>query len=153
MGLDLINININNIDVIITYVSRILIWETNMASDWQELTKLTGGKAIVVERVRLAESGIGIDGAFELPPLAKLTGEDQVFVAVFVRCHGSIKQMEQVFGISYPTVKNRLRAIVGKLDSEFSVPSPNAAILEQVARTLAHCHAEGIVHRDLKPAT
>ena len=35
-----------------------------------------------------------IDGSFEQPPLARLAAEDQVFVAGFVRCHGSIKQME-----------------------------------------------------------
>ncbi len=29
----------------------------------------------------------------------------------FVRCHGSIKQMEQLFGVSYPTIKNRLNRI------------------------------------------
>ena len=47
----------------------------------------------------------------DLPPLARLTSDDQVFVAAFVRCHGSIKQMEQFFGVSYPTIKNRLNKI------------------------------------------
>jgi hypothetical protein len=32
-----------------------------------------------------------------------------------VRCHGSIKQMEQYFGVSYPTIKNRLNRIGGQL--------------------------------------
>jgi hypothetical protein len=38
-----------------------------------------------------------------------------VFVSEFVRCHGSIKYMEKAFGISYPTVKNRLNRIVQQL--------------------------------------
>ena len=42
--------------------------------------------------------------------------------------------MEELFGISYPTVKNRLRAVVGQLDSAFSAPSPNAVTLAQLAR-------------------
>ena len=54
---------------------------------------------------------IAIEGRFELPPLASLTAEDQIFVAAFVRCHGSIKQMEKFFGVSYPTIKNRLNRI------------------------------------------
>jgi hypothetical protein len=31
-------------------------------------------------------------------------------------------------------VKNRLRAIVGRLDKTFTVPSPNTLVLEQLAR-------------------
>jgi len=86
-----------------------------MLLDWQALTKLSGGARLEVERVRLVEQGIAIDGRFELPPLAQLTAEDQVFVAAFVRCHGSIKQMEKYFGVSYPTIKNRLNRIGGQL--------------------------------------
>ena len=60
--------------------------------------------------------GIAIKGRFELPPLAQLNAEDQVFVAVFVKCHGSIKQMEKHFDISYPTVKSRLNRLADQLD-------------------------------------
>jgi hypothetical protein len=81
------------------------------AQQWQALTALTGGAAIEVERVRLTGQDIAIEGRFELPPLAHLSAEDQVFVAAFVRCHGSIKQMEKFFGVSYPTIKNRLNRI------------------------------------------
>jgi len=77
-----------------------------MANDWQALTKLTGGTPLQVERVRILSTGIAIEGQFDLPPLAQLPAEDQIFVAAFVRCHGSIKQMEQYFGVSYPTIKN-----------------------------------------------
>jgi hypothetical protein len=82
-----------------------------MTSDWQELTRLTGGQSFVVERVRLKGSGIAIEGRFDPPSLVSLSAQDQVFVAAFVRCHGSIKRMEEMFGISYPTVKNRLNRI------------------------------------------
>jgi hypothetical protein len=82
-----------------------------MPHDWQELTKLTQDQAFVIERIRLINSGIAIEGAFEPPKLSGLTAEDQVFVAAFVRCHGSIKEMERFFGVSYPTIKNRLNRI------------------------------------------
>ena len=87
-----------------------------MSKDWHELTKVTGGLPIIVERVRLARNDIAIEGSFELPPLARLSSEDQVFVASFVGCHGSIKEMERIFGISYPTVKNRLDRIAKQLN-------------------------------------
>ena len=94
-------------------------------ADWQELLKLTQGAPLVVERVRLADRDIAIDGAFELPQLAKLSPEDQVFVVAFVRSHGSIKEMEQVFGVSYPTVKARLNRIAQSLTFVDSNPAPS----------------------------
>jgi hypothetical protein len=85
-------------------------------SDWQELTRLTQGAPLVVERVRLAGKDIAIEGRFELPQLARLSSDDQVFVTAFVRCHGSIKEMEQIFGVSYPTIKSRLNRIAQGLE-------------------------------------
>src|SRR5262245_20693339 len=79
--------------------------------DWQTLTRLTGGASITIERVRLSDSDVAIEGRFEPPPLASLPAEDQIFVAAFVRSHGSIQQMEKFFGVSYPTIKNRLNRI------------------------------------------
>jgi hypothetical protein len=94
------------------------------AMDWQELTNLTRGQRFVVERVRLVDSGVAIEGGFELPQLAQLNVEDQVFVMAFVRCHGSIKEMERIFGVSYPTVKARLNRITASLDFVETDPAP-----------------------------
>jgi hypothetical protein len=87
-----------------------------MAKEWHELTRMTQGKPLTVERVRTVDGEIAIEGSFALPPLASLPSEDQVFIMAFVRCHGSIKAMEEMFGISYPTVKNRLNRIAGQLE-------------------------------------
>lgn len=97
--------------------------------DWQELTRLTGDQPFVIERVRLTAKDIAIEGAFGLPRLARLSAEDQVFVAAFVRSHGSIKEMEQVFGVSYPTIKNRLARIADSLEFvEIAPPSASPAM-------------------------
>ena len=68
-----------------------------------------------MERVSLPDGGITIEGQFEPPLLARLSAEDQVFVMAFVQVHGSIKEMERTFGISYPTVKKRLDGISSRL--------------------------------------
>ena len=86
-----------------------------MAKEWHELTDLTGERGFVVTGVRLSDSDIAISGDFELPVMARLAYEDQVFVGEFVRCHGSIKHMEKAFGVSYPTIKNRLNRITDQL--------------------------------------
>jgi hypothetical protein len=113
-----------------------------MALDWQALTKLSGGSRLEIERVRVVDQGIAIEGHFDPPPLAQLTAEDQVFVAAFVRCHGSIKQMEKYFGVSYPTIKNRLNRIGSQLSfveidqgAETDQPPANAgATLDRLSR-------------------
>jgi hypothetical protein len=103
--------------------------------DWAYLTRMTGGRPLTIERVLVADEGVSIEGQFDLPPLAQLKAEDQVFVAVFVKCHGSIKQMEKHFGISYPTVKSRLNRIGGQLDFvEVESGTDRAAILERLER-------------------
>jgi len=105
------------------------------ARDWQELTTLTQGAPLIVERVRLADRDIAIEGAFELPQLAKLALEDQVFIAAFVKSHGSIKEMESVFGVSYPTVKARLNRIAAQLEFVDTNPAPaRGEILERLSR-------------------
>jgi hypothetical protein len=104
-----------------------------MTQDWQELTKLTKGEAFTIERIKLAAREIAIEGSFAPPPLAGLTAEDQLFVTAFVRSHGSIKEMEALFGISYPTVKNRLNAISARLPFvDVNPPSPGRDVLDQL---------------------
>ena len=113
-----------------------------MGHDWQELTKLIGQSRVEVDRVRLADTGVVIEGPFTLPPLAQLPAEDQVFVAAFVRCHGSIKRMEKYFGVSYPTIKNRLNKIGSVLsfveieqgpDGEAAAPT-RGEVLDRLSR-------------------
>ena len=110
------------------------------AHDWLSLTRLTGGAPFEVERVRLIGQDIAIEGRFALPALAQLPAEDQTFVAAFVRCHGSIKQMEKFFGVSYPTIKNRLNRIgallpFAEVDPEPEPDRPSTdALLSQLER-------------------
>jgi hypothetical protein len=103
--------------------------------EWLELTRLTQGQPIIVERVRLTEKDIAVEGRFELPQLARLNLEDQVFITAFVRSHGSIKEMEQVFGVSYPTIKSRLTRIARNLEFVDTNPQPTRAeILDRLNR-------------------
>ena len=106
---------------------------------------------MIVERVRLPDTGIAIEGTFAPPQLALLSAEDQVFVAAFLRAHGSIKEMEQVFGVSYPTVKNRLNRIAQQL--EFVDTNPRAApsdVIERLKRGEISA-ADAIAELEAKP--
>ncbi len=103
------------------------------ASDWQDLLRMAQGAPLVVERVRVPEKQIVIEGAFALPELARISLEDQVFITAFLRSHGSIKEMEQIFGVSYPTIKSRLNRIAGLLEFVDHNPSPSRSdVLERL---------------------
>jgi hypothetical protein len=106
-----------------------------MKHDWQELMNLTGGKAVVIERIKIPETGIAIEGEFEPPRMAMLPQDDLVFIAAFIRSHGSIKQMEKFFGVSYPTIKNRLNQIGEKMEFvEIEPARPRDSILYELER-------------------
>ncbi len=101
--------------------------------DWQEVLRIAQGAPIVVERVSIPERQVSLAGQFTLPELARLSLEDQVFVTAFLRSHGSIKAMEQVFGVSYPTIKARLNRIAGLLEFIDTNPAPSRAeVLERL---------------------
>ena len=105
----------------------------NSSKEWQELTQITQGKRMVVERVRLLDKDLAIEGSFELPQLARLSADDQIFITAFVRSHGSIKEMERIFGVSYPTIKSRLTRIADSLQFVETNPTPSKAeILERL---------------------
>ncbi|MCB0365671.1 MAG: DUF2089 domain-containing protein [Bdellovibrionaceae bacterium] len=87
-----------------------------MKTELSDILNLSDGTPVLVEKVHLPDKGIHVEGEFELPPLARLAMEDQIFVAAFVRCHGSIKEMEKYFGVSYPTIKGKLRRLAEILD-------------------------------------
>ncbi len=92
------------------------------------------GRPMAVSSMVCSRCDLRLEGDFEVSALARLSVEDQAFVIAFVRHHGSIKKMEGLFGVSYPTVKNRLNAIARQLDETFNVPTPNELVLDQLAR-------------------
>lgn len=91
-------------------------------------------RPLVISRYRCEACNLTVDGALTVPPLARLSMTEQAFVIAFVRSHGSLKRMEQLFEISYPTVKSRLNSIAKKLDSNFEVPPGRIEILDRLGR-------------------
>lgn len=57
-----------------------------------------------------------VDGLYQMPTLFALTPEEQAFVVDFMKSSGSLKDMAKIMGLSYPTVRNYLDDIIGKLN-------------------------------------
>ena len=70
---------------------------------------------IVVTELCCDDCKTSVKGNFELPELACLSEEDGRFLKVFLSARGNIKEVERCLGISYPTVKLRLEAMLGRL--------------------------------------
>ena len=56
-----------------------------------------------------------VEGDYEQPVLMRISKEDQEFITDFVLCSGSLKEMAQKMGLSYPTVRNRLDDLISTL--------------------------------------
>lgn len=71
-----------------------------------------------VSRMTCPECGLAVEGDFTTGRLGLLSPEQQRFVEIFVASRGNIREVEQVLGISYPTVRKRLDAVIEALGSE-----------------------------------
>ena len=76
-----------------------------------------GGK-LHVQTMCCPECETKIEGDYPLPTLMRLSDDDQIFICDFVKCSGSLKEMSQKLGLSYPTVRNRLDDIIATLNKE-----------------------------------
>jgi hypothetical protein len=68
-----------------------------------------------VQRLACETCGTMVGGSFDLPILAQLPGEDQEFIVRLIEASGSLKEMARVYGISYPTMRNRLDSLIDKI--------------------------------------
>ena len=62
------------------------------------------------------DCGTAVQGDYLLPALSRLGSEDQQFALAFIRCSGSLKEMAKLYGVSYPTVRNRLDDLIARLN-------------------------------------
>jgi len=87
------------------------------------------------ETTRLTCGGCGSElcGNFSGCEFCRLSAEEEFFVLTFLKCEGSIKDVEKSLGISYPTVKNRLESVIRKLGLQ---TSPTAEEIREKRKTV-----------------
>ena len=93
------------------------------------------GAGLEVSRLTCPSCAMQLEGRFELPALLRLPKDDLDFVTAFVRASGSLKEMGELLGLSYPTVRNRLNDIIARLSrAESDRDGKRRAILDALAR-------------------
>jgi len=73
------------------------------------------GNPLHVVKLKCDHCGTTIEGEFELPLLARLSREHQLFVVAFLRAEGKMNKVQEVLGISYPTARARLLEVIRAL--------------------------------------
>ncbi|MEW5945478.1 MAG: DUF2089 domain-containing protein [bacterium] len=83
------------------------------------------GNPLTISRLSCTRCNTSIEGAFGHGMFANLTEEERDFVELFVVCRGNIKEVEKRLGVSYPTVRNKLDAVVAKLERTLQRSDPD----------------------------
>lgn len=68
-----------------------------------------------ITRITCDTCNTTIEGHFDLCKFCRLTPEQKLFIDVFIKCRGNIKEVEKELGVSYPTVKNKLEDVANAL--------------------------------------
>ncbi len=83
--------------------------------------------ALEMTETSCLDCGVQMRGHFTLAPYRNLDAEQIKFLETFLRCRGVIRDMEAALGISYPTVRARLDALLSALgfaDGPYAEPPP-----------------------------
>ena len=70
---------------------------------------------LVVTRLQCAECGTTLEGRFSVGRFGRLDKDQLALLESFLRARGNLRDMERELGISYPTVRNRVEALVRAL--------------------------------------
>ena len=73
---------------------------------------------LTVARLKCDSCDTVIENNFRLSKFDYLSDEELYFTETFIRCRGNIKEVEKELGISYPTVRSKLDAVIKKLGYE-----------------------------------
>jgi hypothetical protein len=102
---------------------------------------------LAVTRLRCSSCGTTLEGEFSVGRFAQLSREQMALLESFLRSRGNLRDIERELGLSYPTVRARVEALVRALgfgpredapapaeDEDATEPPTREAILERLAR-------------------
>ncbi|NCB42605.1 MAG: DUF2089 domain-containing protein [Clostridia bacterium] len=102
------------------------------------------GEKLSITKLGCPKCSTAIEGDFQPCEFCRLPEGDLEFVKVFIKCRGNIKDVEKELGISYPTVRGKLDAVIRNLGFEVSTKetvlekemkeAAKSAILDQLSR-------------------
>ncbi len=70
---------------------------------------------LMISRLHCRSCGTALEGEFGVGRFGRLSREQLAILESFLRARGNLKEMERELGISYPTVRSRVDALVRAL--------------------------------------
>jgi len=101
------------------------------------------GDLLEVTRLHCPACDTTIEGHFEAGGLSQLTPEQTAFIMVFIKKEGKINKVGQELGISYPTVRGRLRDVIAALGFTPEEEEPASSVSEEERRQWLEELAQG----------
>ena len=102
---------------------------------------------LTIARLHCRSCGTALEGEFGVGRFGRLDREQMSLLESFLRSRGNLKEMERELGISYPTVRSRVEALVRALgfgpretdepDDAASEPAPDGRSREEILQALA----------------
>src|SRR6476620_4961938 len=121
--------------------------EARMAHDVISTCPVCSGE-LAVTRLRCGSCGTTLEGEFSVGRFSRLSRDQTALLESFLRSRGNLRDIERELGISYPTVRARVEALVRALgfgprsddeaappdDEPATAPASREEILERLAR-------------------
>jgi hypothetical protein len=73
------------------------------------------GAALTVSKFACQGCQTTVEGTFALPLLARLSVDEQAFALSIIKTSGNLKQLASQYGVSYPTIRNRLDELINQI--------------------------------------
>ena len=105
---------------------------------------------LTVTRLHCRSCGTALEGEFGVGRFGRLDREQMTLLESFLRSRGNLKEMERELGISYPTVRGRVDALVRALgfgDHPTAAEDDFESVLE--AESLVDSEEQATARRDV----
>jgi hypothetical protein len=89
---------------------------------------------LLISRLHCRSCGTALEGEFGVGRFGRLSKEQLALLESFLRARGNLKEMERELGISYPTVRGRVDALVRALGLADGADDDSELDLEDEAR-------------------
>jgi hypothetical protein len=86
---------------------------------------------LLISRLHCRSCGTALEGEFGVGRFGRLSKEQTALLESFLRSRGNLKEMERELGISYPTVRGRVDALVRALGLADGTASEEDLVIDE----------------------
>ena len=97
---------------------------------------------LTITRLHCRGCGTSLEGEFGVGRFGRLAREQLTLLEAFLRSRGNLREMERDLGLSYPTIRGRLDALVRTLGLADGDAAPEPATDDELATEQADVAAE-----------